>query len=151
MRWIISITQIIFETALNDGVFPEDCKKVNIVPTHKNDLKTVLINYLPISLLSMFAKIIEKIIFTSTLEYFIENELFIVCQSGIFPSDSCTWELLSIINEMQKSFDESPRIDIRGIFPDISKAFGKVWYKGFVYKHNRMKFLVIFLNLLKIT
>ena len=52
---------------------------------------------------------------------------------------------------MQKSFDESPRIDIRGKFSDISKAFGKVWYKGCVYKHNRMKFLVIFLNLLKIT
>ena len=70
--------KMIFETALNDGVFPVDWKKGNIVPVHKKDLKTVLINYRPISSLPIFAKIFEKIIFTSMFEYIIENELFTV-------------------------------------------------------------------------
>ena len=43
-----------------------------------------------IHLLPMFAKIFEKIIFTLIFEYFIENELFTVCQSGFLPGDSCT-------------------------------------------------------------
>ena len=49
-------------------------------------------------------------------EYFIENELFTVCQSGFLPGDSCTSQLLSVIHEIQKSFDESPPIYVRCIF-----------------------------------
>ena len=65
----------IFEAALNDGVFPDHWKKGNVIPVHKKDLKTMLINYHPISLLPIFAKIFVKIIFTSMFEYFIENKL----------------------------------------------------------------------------
>ena len=139
--------KMIFEAALNDGVFPDDWKKGNIVPVHKKDLKTMLINYRPISLLPIFAKIFEKIIFTSMFEYFIENELFTVCQSGFLPGDSCTSQLLSIIHEIQKSFDESPPIDVRSIFLDISKAFDKVWHKRLIYK---LKSYGISGNLLKL-
>ena len=70
---------MIFEAALNDGVFSNDWKKGNIVPVHKKDLKTMLINYCPIHFLPIFAKIFGRIIFTSMFEYFIENELFAVC------------------------------------------------------------------------
>ena len=69
---------MIFEEALNDGLFPDDWKKGNIVPVHKTDLKTMLINYCPLSLVIIFAKIFEKIIFTSMFEYFIKNELFTI-------------------------------------------------------------------------
>ena len=98
----------------------------NIVPAHKMDLKSIQINYHPISLLPIFAKIFEKIIFTSMFEYFIKNGLFTVCRSGFLPGISCTSELLSIIHEIQKSFDESPPINVRGILLDICKAFDKV-------------------------
>ena len=139
--------KMIFEAALNDDVFPYKWKKGNIVPVQKKDLKTMLINYRPISLLPIFAKIFEKIIFTSMFEYFIENELFTVCQSGFLPGDSCTSQLLGIIHEIQKSFDENPPIDVRGIFLDISKAFDKVWHKGLIYK---LKSYGISGNLLKL-
>ena len=71
--------KVISEAVLNDGVFPDDWKKGNIVPVHNNDLKTILINYRSMSFLPIFAKIFEKIIFTSMFEYFVENELFTVC------------------------------------------------------------------------
>ena len=137
----------IFEAALNDGVFPDHWKKGNVIPVHKKDLKTMLINYRPISLLPIFAKIFEKIIFTSMFEYFIENELFTVCQTGFLPGNSCTLQPLSIIHEIQKSLDESPPIDVRSIFLDISKAFNKVWHKGPIYK---LKSYQISGNLLKL-
>ena len=61
--------------------------------------------------------------------------------------DSCTSHLLSIIHEIQKSFDESPAIDVRRIFLDISKSFDKVWHKGLIYK---LKSCGISGNLLKL-
>ena len=41
-------------------------------------------------------------------------------------------QLLSIIHEIYKSFDDG--LKIRGIFLDTSKAFDKVWNKGLWYK-----------------
>ena len=70
--------KMIFEAALNDGVFPDDWKKGNIVPVYKKNLKAMLINYRPISLLPIFAQIFEKRIFTLMFEYLIESELFAV-------------------------------------------------------------------------
>ena len=60
----------------------------------------MLINYRPISLPRIFVQIFEKIIFTSMFEYFIENELFTVCQSGFLSGHPCTSQLLSIIHEI---------------------------------------------------
>ena len=70
------------------------------MPVHIKDLKARLINYRPISLLPIFAKIFEKIIFASMFEYFIENKLFTVCQSDFLSDDSCTSQVLSIIQEI---------------------------------------------------
>ena len=106
-----------FQAALNESVFPDDWKNGN-VSVHKS------------------APSICQDIWkgnASVFEYFIENELFSVCQSGFLPDHSCTSQILSIIHEIQKSF-ESPLIDVRGVFLDISNMFDKVWHKGPVYK-----------------
>ena len=60
---------LMFEAPLNDGVFPDDWQKDNIVPVHKRYNR-------PISFLPIFANIFEKIIFTSLFEYFLENAPF---------------------------------------------------------------------------
>ena len=48
--------------------------------------------------------------------------------------ESCTSELLSIVHEIQSSFDCNPPVDTRAIFLDISKAFDKVWHQGLLFK-----------------
>ena len=63
---------------------------------------------------------------------FIENELISPNQSGFKPDDSCTNQLLAITHEIHKSFDEG--FQVRGVFLDISKAFGKVWHEGLIFK-----------------
>ena len=48
------------------------------------------------------------------------------CQSGFLPGDLCISQSLSIIHEINSSFDRDPTIDVIGVFLDISKAFDKV-------------------------
>ena len=77
---------------------------------------------------------LERIIFKSLFNYFLENKLFTECQSGFLPGDSCTSQLLFSTHEIYKSFECNPSVDVRGTFLDISKAFDKVWHDGLIYK-----------------
>jgi hypothetical protein len=44
-----------------NGILPDELKMAKIVPIHKSGDKTDFLNYRPISLLSIIAKILEKI------------------------------------------------------------------------------------------
>ena len=62
----------------------------------------------------------------------IENDLISQNQSGFKPGDSCINQLLSIMHEIYKSFDDG--WEVRGVYLDISKAFDKVWHEGLLLK-----------------
>ena len=109
-------------------------KKSNIVPVHKKENKNLIKNYRPISLLPVFSKIYERLIFNSIFSYFIKNNLFTRSQCGFLPGDSCISQLLSTTHKTYKSFDCNPPLDVRGPFLGISKAFDKVWYEGLIFK-----------------
>ena len=94
----------------------------------------MLKNCRPISLLPIFSKIFERVIFNSLFNHFISNKLSTPSESGFLPRDSCLAQLLTVIHEIQTSFDSNPPADVRGVFLDISNAFDKVWYKGLLYK-----------------
>ena len=126
--------KLIFRASIQEGVFPDCWKKANVVPIHKKESKNLLKNYRPISLLPIFGKIYERIIFKELSNHFHQNQLFTKCQSGFLPGDSCISQLLSIVHEINSFFDCDPTIDVSGVFLDISKAFGKVWHEGILFK-----------------
>ena len=116
----------IFKSSLSQGVFLDTWKMANIIPVHKKEAKFLAKNYRPISLLRIFGRVFERLLFNSLLSHFHNNNRFTKCQSGFMPSNSCMSQLLSIIHEIQSSFDYKPPTDVRVIFLDISKAFDKV-------------------------
>ena len=60
-------------------------------------------------------KIFEIVIFKELFNYFHKNELFTKCQSGFLPGDSCISQLLSIVHDINSSFDCDDRQDFRRI------------------------------------
>ena len=91
-------------------------------------------NYRPISLLPIFGKIFERVIFKDLFSYFHKNELFTKCQSTFLLGHSYISQLLSIVHDINSSSDCDPTQDVRGMFLDISKAFDKVWHTGLSFK-----------------
>ena len=136
---------VVFNDCLNEGKFPHEWKKANVVPVHKKGNKQSLENYRPISLLPICSKIFERFIYNEMFSFFTENNLISPNQSGFRPGDSCVNQLLAITHDIYKSFDGG--CEVGGVFLDISKAFYKVWHKGLLLKLNQY---VISGNLLKL-
>ena len=129
--------KIIFKNCLRRGLFPEIWKCANVVPVHKKNEKNVKGNYRPISLLPIFGKILEKLIYDSLYSHLVTHELLNQNQSGFRPGDSTVNQLLSITHTIFKAFDCNPPLDVRSVYLDISKAFDRVWHDGLIYKLKR--------------
>ena len=128
---ILKPLELIFKSCIESGKFPIEWKKAN-VPVHKKNNKQLIENYLPISLLPVCGKILERIIYNKKFEFFSENELISHNQSGFRPGDSCINQLLCITHDIYQSLDDG--LETRGVFLDISKAFDKVWHEGLLFK-----------------
>ena len=146
---LIKPLTFLFKTSLRSSHYPDIWKKSNIIPVHKKNDKRLVNNYRPISLLPVFGKIFEKIIFNKIYMFLSEEKLLNPNQSGFRPSDSCINQLIEITHEIFKAFDCNPPLEVRSVFLDISKAFDKVWHEGLIYKIKSMGVSGQLLNLLE--
>ena len=128
--------KIIFRNILDSSVYPDLWKIADVTPIFKKEDKQLVKNYRPISLLPICGKIFEKLIFNSLYSYLSLNNLITKNQSGFVPGDSCTNQLLFLINEIHEAF-ENNSLEVRAVFLDISKAFDKVWHDGLIFKLRR--------------
>ena len=123
-----------FQNCIDTRTFPDTWKKSNTVPVHKKEDKQIVDNHRPVSLLPILGKNFERVIFNSILEYLEENDLLCPNWSGFRPSDSCEYQLLSILHKIYKPFNFNAPKDVRGIFLDLLKAFDRVWHDELIYK-----------------
>ena len=129
--------KIIFANCLRRGLFPEIWKHANVVPVHKKNEKNLKGNYRPISLLPIFGKILERLVYHSLYSHLVSCEVLDPNQSGFRPGDSTVNQLLSITHTIFQAFDCNPPLDVRSVYLDISKAFDRVWHDGLIYKLKR--------------
>ena len=61
--------KLIFQSCVESGKFPSEWKNANVLPIHKNRDKQILKNYRPISLLPITGKILERLLYDTTIEF----------------------------------------------------------------------------------
>ena len=98
----------IFEGALQECKYPDFWKKANVVPVHKEKSKSLMKNYRSISLLPILGEIFERLVYKDLFNHLHCNNLFTKNQSGFMPGDSCIFQLLSIVHEINSSLDCNP-------------------------------------------
>ena len=109
----------VFNKILSLGIFPDRMKLSIIRPLHKKGITKELENYRPISLLTVFSKILEKIIYETLYSYLEKYKILSDDQLGFRENLSTRSASNVLINSILTSFDKNKFVG--GLFCDITK------------------------------
>ena len=114
----------IFDLSLKKGIFPVKLKIARVTPIFKSGEKELVGNYRPISVLSSFSKLLERIMYNRLYYFLLSNNILYNKQFGFQKQHSTEHAILQLTNQILQSFDQD-EFTI-GIFIDLSKAFDTV-------------------------
>ena len=114
----------ILNLSLNEGIFPDLLKISKISPIFKKGDPELLPNYRPISLVPVFSKIFERVMYNRMYTYFTSNNLLYNKQFGFQKNCSTEHAILDLVDQITKSFENNSFL--LGVFVDLSKAFDTV-------------------------
>ena len=97
--WLAKLINLSFET----GVFPDLLKFAKITPLHKKESKLDFHNYRPISLLSVYSKLFEKLIYSRVYAYLVKFNLISSKQFGFRSKHSCNHAIISLTEHVKKT------------------------------------------------
>ena len=121
---ISQILTIIFNISIKEGCFPTAMKSAKINPIHKGDSVLLVGNYRPISLLPIFSKIFERLIYNRIVAFITENKILSELQFGFQKNKSTEQAVTSIVSSLDQAKLEKKSSYC--IFLDFAKAFDTV-------------------------
>jgi len=110
--------------SFKNGIFPDKNKIAKVIPVHKKGSTDDVNNYRPISLLSTFSKIMEKLMATRLIAYLDLHSIIYPNQFGFRSGHSTTHSIISITENIRNSLDKKKYGC--GIFIDLQNAFDTV-------------------------
>jgi len=85
-----------------EGIFPDSLKIAKIIPIYKSGDSKSLTNYRPISILSVFSKIFEKIISIRLKQFITSNNILHENQFGFRGGLLTSMALLQLVDELTR-------------------------------------------------
>ena len=120
---IESLTHII-SLVIRTNTIPSDWKTARVTPIYKEGRGEDPNNYRPISVLSVIAKIFEKVIFDQTYKFLCDNKVLSESQSGFRPLHSASTTLLEMTDKWYTNMDNG--LINAFLFVVLKKAFDTI-------------------------
>lgn len=114
----------IINLSFTQGCFPEELKIARVIPLYKSGDNQLLKNYRPVSVLPLFSKLFERVMFNRILEFINKHSLLYKFQFGLRSGHSTSNALMIIVDKILGGFNEGDMTI--GVFIDFSKAFDTV-------------------------
>ena len=114
----------IFNQSICSGIFPSKLKRAKIIPIFKDEDESLPENYRPISLLSIYNRIFEKLVYSRLTKFVKDYNLLYDQQYGFRSKHSTQHAILDIVNTILQNMDNGKFSC--GVFIDLKKAFDTV-------------------------
>ena len=121
---ISNILVKIVNLSVKSRSYPSKLKKAKVIPGFKTEDETGANNYRPISLLSIFDRIFEKIMYKRMMHFINVKNILFSAQCGFIEGFSTEHTIVNIVTAIQSNVDK--RSFTCGIFIELKKAFDTV-------------------------
>ena len=102
---LVPLSKII-SNSFSTGIFPDALKMSKVIPIHKGGSTQDVNNYRPISLLSIFDKIIEKLMHKRLYSFLNEHNILFKNQFGFRKNNSTSFALIQITEKIKETIDK---------------------------------------------
>ena len=100
---IILPLEHIYNMSILTGVVPSELKIARVIPIYKKGEKSDCSNYRPISMLNIFNKILEKLVFTRVISFLNKNKIIYNNQFGFRSNHSTSQALINVLDRVYES------------------------------------------------
>lgn len=132
LEYIAPALTHIFNLALQYGIFPEKMKMSRVTVIFKGGDRNDTSNYRPISIIPVFSKGLEKIIFSRVSSFFDRHSVLSDAQFGFRKGRSTETALLTLKEYVLKNIERN--LFTLALFIDFSKAFDCINHKILLWK-----------------
>ena len=98
---------IIINKSIEEGIVPNLPKIAKVIPIHKKDDASSPGNYRPISLLSVFDKILEKVIYARLRKFMRKHNILFKYEYKFREHYSTSHAIIDVMEYIYKSLDEN--------------------------------------------
>ena len=115
---------IMINASIESGHVPDTMKLAKVIPIYKSKDKQMLNNYRPISLLPIFSKILEKVVYQMLFNFLNTNNALFSSQYGFRKNHSTINAVTELVSHVIKAMNR--RENTISVFLHLSKAFDTV-------------------------
>ena len=119
-----NLLSVLINDCFATGQFPNSLKIAKVFPIHKEGPKDTPSNYRPISILSVIAKLVEKLTYNRLIKFINRKSILTSSQFGFRSAHSTTHAITSIHEKILENVDNNKHTI--SIYLDLSKAFDSV-------------------------
>ena len=131
---ILPMLTHLFNLSITKGIVPKELKIGKVVPIYKNENCMLVNNFRPVSVLPLFSKILERLMYSRILPecFFNKHNLFYKYQFGFRERYDTDIALVVLIDKIMSPLNEGGYV--LGVFLDLSKAFDTVYHNILLMK-----------------
>ena len=122
-KYLTPLTHIL-NLSISQGFFPDSMKIAKIVPLYKSGDPLLISNYRPVSVLPLFSKIFERIMYNRLMSFIKRHNILYKYQFGFREGHSTSMALTILIDHILSAIDKGEIVV--GVFLDLKKAFDTV-------------------------
>ena len=129
---LVAPLTMLINSSLQSGSFPTCEKQAKVVPVYKSNQKSKLDNYRPISVTTVFSRIIEKVVYNQLSDYLESNNLICPNQFGFRPNRSRNHAVTRLVDDIRINMDNGLLTGV--VFMDFQKAFDTIKHACLIKK-----------------